>query len=110
MKIIDNNYQLYLSKYHFKDKYIIYIEKFNIRECIIIHDNIKVLEFDDYINVNLSINSYNNLEKLITIYCLNIILPNNLTQLKPLYIYNVYNNYCSILDIQIYPNLTKLHV
>ena len=111
MRIIgDNSHQLDLSKYHFKDKSIISIEKFNISEDIIIPDNIKVLEFDNCINVNFSINSYNNLEKLIIRNCLNVIIPNNLTQLKQLYIYNDNDNYCSILDIPNYPNLTKLHI
>ena len=111
MRIIgDNIHQLNLSKYHFKDNSIISIEKFNISEGIIIPDNIKVLEFDNCINVNFSINSYNNLEKLIIRNCLNVILPSNLPQLKQLYIYNDYDNYCSILDIPNYPNLTKLHI
>lgn len=111
MRIIgDDVHQLNLSKYNL-DKYtIISIEKFNISESVIIPNNIKVLEFDNCINVNFNINSFNNLEKIIIKNCLNVILPSNLTRLKQLYIYNNFDNYCSILDIPNYPNLQKLYL
>ena len=111
MRIIgDNIHQLDLSKYIFKDKSIISIEKFNISKSIIIPNNIKILEFDNCINVKFSISSYNSLEKLVIRNCMNVIIPSNLTQLKQLYIYNDFDNYCTIIDIPNYPNLIKLHI
>lgn len=111
MRIIgDNIHQLVLSKYNLENQTIIYIENYNISETVIIPDHIKILEFDNCINVNFSINNFNNLEKLIIRNCLNIDIPSNLTQLQELYIYNDFDNYCSILNIPTYPNLKKMHL
>ncbi len=111
MRIIgDNIHQLNLSKYNLDKHLIVSIENFNISESVIIPNHIKILEFDNCDNVNFTVNSYNNLEKLIIKNCLNVILLSNLTQLKQLYFYNDFDNFCTITDLPNYPNLKKLYL